>query len=155
MNTPPKHIVAVAGLVTDAGGRVLMIRSPRRDWEFPGGQVEEGETLTAALKREVWEETGITVSVGALAGVYSNTKSTIVMFGFLCEPTGGDLTTSPESLEVAWVERDEALSRIVRPAIRDRMRDLLDFDGRVIYRAYTFDANEIRTEYTIHEERFI
>ena len=38
-----KHIVAVAGLVTDTWGRVLTIRSPRRDWEFPGGQVEAGE----------------------------------------------------------------------------------------------------------------
>ncbi len=55
----PKHIVAVAGLVTDASGRVLMVLSPRGDWEFPGGQVEEGETLTAALEREVLEETGI------------------------------------------------------------------------------------------------
>ena len=81
----PKHIVAVAGLVSDPRGRVLMIRSPRRDWEFPGGQVEEGESLTDALRREVLEETGITVSVGALVGVYSNLKSHIVMFDFLCE----------------------------------------------------------------------
>jgi len=149
----PKHIVAVAGLVTDVQGRVLMLRSPRRDWEFPGGQVEEGESLTDALRREILEETGVTVSVGALVGVYSNVKSHIVMLDFLCDYVGGDLKTSAESPEVAWVERGEVLARIIRPAIRDRMRDMLEFQGQVIYRAYTFDANEVHTEYVIHEER--
>ncbi len=42
----PKHIVAVADLIMDAQNCVLMICSPRRGWEFPGGQVEEGEDLT-------------------------------------------------------------------------------------------------------------
>lgn len=151
----PKHIVAVAGLVTDAQGRVLMIRSPRRDWEFPGGQVEEGESLTDALRREVLEETGMAVTGGALVGVYSNLQSHIVMFGFLCDLVGGELATSAESPQVAWVARDEVLARILRPAIRDRMRDMLEFNGQVVYRAYTFDASEVHTEYMVHEERRI
>lgn len=151
----PKHIVAVAGLVTDPEGRVLMVLSPRRDWEFPGGQVEEGETLTAALEREVMEETGVRVAVGNLVGVYSNVKSHIVMLDFLCEYLGGELKTSTESLAVEWVERNEALSRIIRPAIQDRLRDMMEFDGRVIYRAYIFDASEVHAEYTVHEERRI
>ena len=62
----PKHIVAVAGLVADDLGRVLMIRNLRDEWEFPGGQVEEGEDLIEALQREVWEETGVVISVGEL-----------------------------------------------------------------------------------------
>ncbi len=151
----PKHIVAVAGLVTDAQGRVLLVRSPRGDWEFPGGQVEEGETLTDALVREVREETGISVAVGPLAGVYSNVKSHIVMLDFLCEYLGGEPTLSPESLAVKWVEPADALARIIRPVIRDRLRDMLDFSGQVVYRAYTFDAGEVHTEYVIHEERRI
>ena len=130
-----------------------MIRSPRRDWEFPGGQVEEGEDLVTALQREVFEETGITMTVGKLAGVYSNVKSHIVMFDFLCEFVSGELQTSAESLAVEWVEAGEALSRIIRPVIRDRMRDMLEFTGEVVYRAYEFDADKVYTEYIIHREQ--
>ena len=151
----PKHIVAVAGLVVDDFDRVLMIRNLRNDWEFPGGQVEEGENLIEALQREVLEETGIIISVGELAGVYSNVQSHIVMLDFLCKPTGGDLKTSQESLEVEWVKRTEVLSRIKLPVIHDRMKDMLEFEGQVIYRAYTFDTNVTRTEYSINEERNI
>lgn len=149
----PKHIVAVAGLVTDSLGRVLMVLSPRRDWEFPGGQVEEGEDLVTALEREVQEETGVRVAVGALVGVYSNVRFHIIMLDFLCEFIEGEPTTSDESLQVEWVERDEALSRVIRPAIRDRLRDMMEFNRRVVYRAYAFDAGQIDGDYTIHEER--
>lgn len=151
----PRHIVAVAALVRDEQNRVLMIRSPRRDWEFPGGQVEEGENLIEALQREVLEETGIVVSVGALAGVYSNVKTHIVMLDFLCEPVSGELKCSAESLEVAWVEPNEALSRIQRLVIRDRMKDMLEFNGQVVYRAYSFDSGQVTAPYTIHEKRFV
>ena len=156
-DAPPKHIVAVSGLVTNpSDNTVLLIQSPRRGWEFPGGQVEQGENLIAALKREVREETGVLVSVGELVGVYSNTASHIVMFGFLCEYESGELCTSLESLAVEWVSRDEARARVMRPPLRDRLRDMLDFNGTVIYRAYEFDAqSQGDTIYRIGEERLI
>lgn len=150
---PPRHIVAVTGLVTNAEGHVLMIRSPRRGWECPGGQVEEGETLVQALLREILEETGVEVVVGKLVGVYSNLKSNIVAFAFLCEWLSSDLCTSPESLEVEWVVREEALSRISHPALRERMRRYAEVGGEVVYRAYSYEATKAHTEYTVHEER--
>jgi 8-oxo-dGTP diphosphatase len=66
---PPHHIVAVAALVRNVQDQILLVHSPRGDWEFPGGQVEEGETLMQALQREILEETGVSVSVGALVGI--------------------------------------------------------------------------------------
>ena len=140
----PKHIVAVSGLISHPDGKILLIRGPRRGWEFPGGQVEEGENLIEAFQREIQEETGITASIGPLVGVYSNIKApTKLAFGFLGDYLCGELATSDESLETEWVERGSALQRVSHPAIYDRMKDMLDFSGCVIYRVYTNDPYQI------------
>ena len=146
----PKHIVAASGLISHSDGKILLIRGPRRGWEFPGGQVEEGENLIKAFQREIHEEAGITASIGPLVGVYSNIKTpTKLAFGFLGDYVSGELTTSDESLETEWVARHSALQRVSHPAIYDKMKDMLDFSGRVIYRVYTNDP------YQICEERFL
>jgi ADP-ribose pyrophosphatase YjhB (NUDIX family) len=62
----------VLGLVTDTRERFLLVKGDRRGWEPPGGQVELGEDLAVALKREVREESGCEIEVGRLVGVYSN-----------------------------------------------------------------------------------
>lgn len=58
---------AVYAIITDDAGRVLMLHNAinnRR--ELPGGGVELGEPMASALVREVWEETGLSVTIGAL-----------------------------------------------------------------------------------------
>lgn len=136
-NQPPRHIVAVSGLVRHVRGNVLLVNSPRRGWEFPGGQVEEGESLPDALIREIREETGTIATVSTLAGIYSNVKTpTKLILSFLCDYVSGDLMTSTESTQVEWVAPDEALARTTHPAIHERLKDMLAFDGRAIYRVY-------------------
>ena len=152
----PMHIVAVAASVTNSQGQVLLIKSPRRDSEFPGGQVEESETLTNALKREVLEETGIIIRPMSLVGVYSNTrKPSILMLDFVCEYVSGEPRTSAESLQVEWVDRDEAFARVKRPSIRGRLKTMLEFSGEITYRAYFVDPNRIDMNYTELENRKI
>ena len=63
----PKFNVGVAGLVTNDRGEVLLLRHvfrPADEWAFPAGWVEHGETVEAALHREVMEETGVPIEVG-------------------------------------------------------------------------------------------
>ena len=140
----PKHIVAVSGLISHPNGEILLIRGPRRGWEFPGGQVEEGENLIEAFQREIQEETGVTASIGSLVGIYSNIKSpTKLAFGFLGDYVSGELSTSDESLETEWVTHHSALQRVSHPVIYDRMEDMLNFSGRVIYRVYTTNPYQI------------
>jgi len=156
-DTYPMHIVAAGGLVTNSQGQVLLIKSPRYgDWEFPGGQVEESETIPHALEREVFEETGIVVRVKSLVGIYSNIrKPSIVNMDFICEYISGEPATSAESTQVEWVDRDEALSRVKREAIYKRLKNMLDFSGEVTYRAYFVDPNRIDLNYKELEDRKI
>ena len=140
----PKHIVAVSGLISHSNGKILLIRSPHRGWELPGGKVEEGENLIEALQREIQEEAGATASVGPLVGIYSNIRSpTKLMFGFLGDYVSGELSASAESLETEWVARDSVLQRVPNPVSYDLMKDMLDFSGQVIYRVYTTDPYQI------------
>lgn len=151
----PRHIVAVDALVVNSRGEILMIESPRRGWEFPGGQVEAGESLQQALIREVREETGAEVRMEQLVGVYQNVRTQIVMLGFLCSYLGGELKTSSESLAVEWVARESVLERITVPFIWQRMKDKLDFSGQVIYRAYRMERGDLIASYEVVEESWI
>lgn len=64
--------VVAAAVVRQSEGYWLVRRGPgMRDagmWEFPGGKVEPGESVAQALVRELWEELGLRVRVGALVG---------------------------------------------------------------------------------------
>ena len=153
----PVHIVAAGGFVVNETGQVLLLKSPRYgDWEFPGGQVEEGETIPDALEREVFEETGILVKVKSLVGIYSNIRRpSIVNMDFVCEYVSGAPQTSNESSEVAWFDRDMALSLIKREAIRVRLENMLEFKGEVNYLAYMVDPNRIDLNYQEIENRKI
>jgi 8-oxo-dGTP diphosphatase len=71
-STAPRPVVDVAvGVLIRADGRFLLASRPEGKvyagyWEFPGGKLEKGESVEAALARELHEELGITVAVSAV-----------------------------------------------------------------------------------------
>lgn len=143
----PTHIVACGGLVEDAEGNLLIVKTHDGGWVFPGGQVEVGENLIDGVVREVKEESGIDVAVSHLIGVYTNSAihkwydgvtdvPTKVMFDFACTPIGGELSTSEETSDCKWVAKEEALDYITKPAIRARIEEYFKFDGKVEYQEY-------------------
>ncbi|MDB5083137.1 MAG: ADP-ribose pyrophosphatase [Bacilli bacterium] len=122
----PKHIVSAAAVILNDEGNMLLIRGPRRGWEFPGGQVEEGESLTQAVIREVKEESGIEIEVIKFCGVFQNVTGCICNTLFLGRPIGGELTTSSESLEVGFYSINDALRMVTWKNFRQRIELCLD-----------------------------
>ena len=91
----PTHIVAAAGIVVNSNGEILLVKNNRRGWEFPGGQVEVGENVIDAVKREIMEEAGVEIEVGEVFCISSNTCKypgyngikevpTKIMLDFIC-----------------------------------------------------------------------
>jgi ADP-ribose pyrophosphatase YjhB (NUDIX family) len=72
-----------------------------RDWSLPGGRLEHGESLETAIKREVWEETGLSVLVKKLLYVCDvlDAKAPLLHMTFLLEKIGGQLTLPTNEFE--------------------------------------------------------
>lgn len=84
--------VSVKGIVT-IGGRFLLLRNERDEWELPGGRLEPGETPAACCAREILEETALRVAVTALvdAWVYQPVAGRIVVIlAYGCALVGPD-----------------------------------------------------------------
>ena len=125
------HFVSVAGLVTNDNGDVLLINSPRRGWEYPGGMVEPGETFEEALMREIREEAGVDVEITGFVGLCKNVEKDVVNIDFKCRYIRGELATSSESSEVKWVKREDALDMITFPLTRKRLENMLAASDKV------------------------
>ncbi|MFI6155874.1 NUDIX hydrolase [Kitasatospora sp. NPDC051170] len=111
--TTPLHSVSVAGAVVREDGRVLAIRrADNGTWEPPGGVLELTEAVEDGVRREIFEETGIKVSVERLTGVYKNVTRGVVALVFRCHPEGGAEQLSDESTAVDWLTPAEVADRM-------------------------------------------
>lgn len=129
----PKHIVSAATIVVNDKDELLLIKGPRRGWEMPGGQVEEGESLKEAAIRETKEESGIDVEITRFCGIYQNVDRSICNTLFLAKPIGGVPTTSSESLEVGFFPIEQALEMVTWKNFRQRIEHCLDESTHPFY----------------------
>jgi 8-oxo-dGTP diphosphatase len=117
---PARPFLAVSAAIL-RDGRVLLVRrarAPGRDlFSLPGGVVEAGETLGAAVAREVLEETGLTVAPVTLAGhrevivrdADGRVERHFVILCFACRWVAGEAGPSDEVAETRWVRPDEVV----------------------------------------------
>src|SRR6266496_2649886 len=113
-------------IFNNEGKFLLTKRSDNGQWCLPGGAVESGESLAEACEREVFEETGLSVRVKRLVGVYSHPdqlvvypdghKAFIIAIHFEAEIIGGELGLSKETTDFGYftledIEKLEMLGR--------------------------------------------
>jgi ADP-ribose pyrophosphatase YjhB (NUDIX family) len=110
MTTP---VVAVGAFIFDREGRVLLVQRGAPPalgkWSLPGGKLELDETLAQAVAREVREETGLSVTVGALACVVERISEGYhyVILDYLARPIGGELAPASDVSDARWVTSDD------------------------------------------------
>jgi 8-oxo-dGTP diphosphatase len=117
--------LVVAGLIIGDDRRVL-ITQRRADqplplqWEFPGGKVEMGESPVAALVRELGEEIGVRVAVGAIWDVlfHAYPAFDLVMLVYSCRILDGEAPRPVEVADLRWVEAPQLPEWDILPADR-------------------------------------
>ena len=112
--------VGVGAIIVNARGRVFMAqRGPLANnehglWEFPGGAVEFGETLAAALQREITEEYGLQIEVRDLLDVVDHILPAEgqhwVSLTYVCALIGGEaeIREPGKCSALGWFEPDDA-----------------------------------------------
>jgi 8-oxo-dGTP diphosphatase len=114
---PDRPIVAVGAVILH-GDRVLLVQRGQEplkgEWSLPGGVVELGETLEAALTREVREETSLDIVVGPVVEVLDSIRRDAdgraeyhyIIIDYACRVRGGTSTAASrgtDAADVRWV----------------------------------------------------
>ncbi|MDE2079685.1 MAG: NUDIX domain-containing protein [Patescibacteria group bacterium] len=97
------------------GDEVLVLFDPRIGLDFPGGKIQEGENdFDEALRREVREETGLEIEIGApfhrwyfeFGAGHRNAGKQVFLVGFKCAYRSGEIKLSDEHDSFRWVSKD-------------------------------------------------
>jgi len=111
--------LSVRALLYDHAGALLLLQrsnssrtNPGR-WEVPGGKIDEGESFDFALRREVKEETGLTISLLHPAGTAEQivTPYRVVHLFLTADIIEGEVTISREHQAFQWTHRED-ISRL-------------------------------------------
>lgn len=127
-----KTIEVVAAIIQD-GDKILATQRGygefKDGWEFPGGKIEEGETPSQALVREIREELDTLIEVGELLDTveYDYPQFHLIMHCYLCTVKSGDLVLK-EHKAAKWLTKDTLDTVEWLPAdisLVDRIREVI------------------------------
>ena len=116
--------VAVGALIFNPDGKIFLMKSHKwhNKYVMPGGHIELGETIEAALKREIREETGLDIYDIEFLLVQENIfsdefwrKGHCIYLDFACKTKSAKVKLNSEAQEFVWVGLKEALKLDVEP----------------------------------------
>ena len=129
--------LGTSAIIFNAEGKFLLTkREDNGQWCLPGGAVESGESLAEACEREVLEETGLSVRVKRLVGVYSHPdqlvvykdghKAHIVAIHFEAVLIGGEPGLSNETTDFGYFTLEDMQGMEMLGRHRERILDTLE-----------------------------
>jgi len=134
--TPTSRKPSASVVLRNHRGELLLLRRAGSGlWTIPTGALKKNETATTCAARECQEETGLTVELTGLVGVFSDPRHRIaygdgevrvpVNVCFHGQPISGELATDAESEQAAWVAPDDLDNYDIHPAIWRRISHAL------------------------------
>jgi len=112
--TQTRFTMGVVGVVLNSKNKILIVEHvfhPHYRWGLPGGWIEQGETPSETLKRELLEETGLSVTVSAPLLIEQGIHHNHFDVAYLCYTQNDVTKLSAELLDYRWVSPDSALLR--------------------------------------------
>lgn len=138
-NNTNLYSLSVGVIILNANSEILLIKSPRRGWEYPGGQIENDESIEIAAKREVFEETGYRIKIQNFCGIFQNLSQNICCFLFKAKTVSKrEFTPNHEALEIDFFSLEEAFKRVKWLNFSDRIKMCLDINSQ----PFIFSFNE-------------
>ena len=136
------HVGANVAIFDDAGQVLLTRRQDNGLWCLPGGHMDLGESIDQTATREAQEETGLTVQLDRLVGLYSSyypagtfgeesPAHAILIALFRAQVTGGDLRLNPEVTEFGWFNPDHLPADLIPQHIQ-RIQDAVNETQTVV-----------------------
>lgn len=123
MNLEKSYIISVYAILRDEKGKFLLLRRSENShtnpgkWDLPGGKLAPGETLQDAVVREVWEETGISIVPGEIAGyvTFELPEKKVIAIVYDGGYFIADVKLNYEHMEYAWTSLDSILGMDTLP----------------------------------------
>jgi 8-oxo-dGTP diphosphatase len=130
VNAPADIVPCVGAIITDAAGRLLLIKRGHEPgkglWSIPGGRVEPGETDEQAVIREVREETGLVVQPGRLIGAVRRPAPAGAMLDirdYAATMTGGTLAAGDDADDARWAGPAELAGLSLTDGLAEALTD--------------------------------
>ncbi len=96
-------------LIRNEAGQILLAQKESGCWEFPGGKLDDGETLYQCAEREILEELGIIINAvksAHISTVVGESPKIFELILILCDYVAGDIGLT-EHLEAKWFEVED------------------------------------------------